>query len=418
MFQKKQKSIFILSAFLLLFLCFSFVSAFEIDYPSAGGGEPGEGTTFPQYIKYLFNFSIAMAGILALGVIIWSGIKILTSPDQAETIKDARTKITGAFLGIIILLSSYLILTTINPRLKILDLQDIKPTSGVYLTDDQGKDHYVADSTSDVGFNPTAVKFISPPEELIAVYDSNENKVDNTGINSAGSFSGRSIYFLWHRPGIYLYPEVNFLGKPLFLAASANSLSNYNFDKKTKSIRFINATGTHYGAIFFTESDWRGGCGFIYADSLNPEIANLEVPSGDYKYTIGSKGLSSFRLLGLGTSDSGSVVVYDSPNCTGREYGQSVGGYITMDNLADYEYSDGTALKDHIISLKMNGNIGVLLSTKERFEGKCQFFTKPSGNNCYPSIENSSLRGTLWEGTEFAVEGLFVGSFGMFHLAE
>jgi hypothetical protein len=242
--------------------------------------------------------------------------------------------------------------------------------------------------------------------------------VDNTGINSAGNFSGRSIYFLWHRPGIYLYPEVNFLGKPLFLTASANSLSNYNFDKKTKSIKFINATGTSYGAAFFSESDWRGGCGFITNEE---EITNIETSFGNYYSHPIKGGLSSLRLFSVADNDLGEVIFYDSPNCTGREHREVITKGTTSiysDNLATVMYSDDTPLKDHILSFKINGNVGVLLAQKENVGGKCQFFTKPSGNNCYPSIESSSLRGTLWEGTEFATYGLFVGSFGMFHLAE
>lgn len=418
MFQKKQKPFIIFTAFLFLFLCFSFVSALEIDYPGAGGGNLTEETTFPQYIGYLFNFSIAMAGIIALGVIIWAGIKILTSPDQPATVQDARTKITGALLGIIILLSSYLILTTINPSLKFLGLQDIKPTSGVYLTDDKGKDHYIADSTPDVGFNPTAVKFISSPEELIAVYDLNENKIDNTGVNSGGNFSGKSIYFLWNRSGVYFYPEANFLGKPLFLTSSANSLANYSFDKKTKSIRFINATGTYYGSAFFSESDFRGTCGFVTNEE---EIANIETGFGNFYSHPIKGGLSSFRLFNVSNDDLGEVIFYDSPNCTGREHREAITKGTTSiysDNLATVRYNDNTPLKDHILSFKINGNVGVLLAQKENLGGKCQFFTKPSGDNCWPSIESSSLQGELWPGTEYSIWGILVGSFGLFHVAE
>lgn len=399
MFQKKQKLLLILTSFLLLFACFSFVFALETEYPDAGGDKITETTTFSQYVRYLFNFSIALAGIIAFGVMVFSGIKIITSPDQPETVKDARTKIIGAFLGIIILLSSYLILTTLNPQLSVLDLKEIKPTSGVYLTDDKGKDHYIADSSTDVGFNATAVKFISSSAELLAVYDASENKVDNTGVGSGGAFSGRSIYFLWNKPGIYLYPKLNFLGKPQYFNTSVSALSNYNFDKKTKSIKFIKGN-LPYGAIFFTESDFRGQCGFL---SVGEEITDMS--STGYTHPIGNidGGLSSFILLKYqpptSTVTTGNVVFYDGPNCTGHSK-EEIASPVSFNPQYDLTniFFDSTSIpeKDHIASFKINGSFGVLLTTKKSVEGKCQFFTKPSADNCYPSIQSSYLWEDWW----------------------
>jgi hypothetical protein len=416
MIQKKQKLFLGLASFLLIFICFSFVSALEVEYPEAGGIKPSDTTTLPQYITYLFNFSIGIAGIIAFGVLVWSGIKILTSPDQPETVKDARTHIMGAFLGIIILLSSYLILTTINPQLKFVGLdKSPAPVTGVYLTDASGKDHYVADSSPDVGFIATAVKFISPPSELIAVYDSG-----GTGtLNPGAAFSGKSIYFLWNKPGIYLYPAINFQGQPLYFNSSVNNLSGVDFDKKTKSVKFVNSSSTSYGAIFFTESDWRGECGFV---TNSENIADIDAASGSfYPYTIRGGGLSSFRLLGTSKDSSGNVIFYGAPNCQDPGYPQIMGAGGTgtyQPDLSKSKYSDGTLLKNHIISLKINGSIGVILSQKEKFEGRCQFFTKPAGDNCYPSLESTYLWGHLFEGTEYAMEGVLVGSFGLFPLAE
>ena len=71
---------------------------------------------------YIFNFVIAIIGLIALGALIWSGIQYFTSAGNAETIKSAKGRIKSAFWGIIILLFSYLILTTINPQLIIFQL--------------------------------------------------------------------------------------------------------------------------------------------------------------------------------------------------------------------------------------------------------------------------------------------------------
>lgn len=412
MIQKKQKLFLALTSLFLIFICFSFVFALEIDYPEAGGVKPGETTTLPQYITYLFNFSIGIAGIIAFGVLVWSGIKILTSPDQPETIKDARTHIIGAFLGIVILLSSYLILTTINPQLKFVGLdKNLVPVTGVYLTDASGKDHYIADSSPDVGFNATAVKFISPPSELIAVYDSSGKETPNPQTN----FSGKSIYFLWNKPGAYLYPQVNFIGQPKYFNSSVFSLSSYDFDKKTKSIKFIKKD-LPYGAIFFTQSDFRGQCGFF---SIGDQITNMD--SNGYIHPIGNieGGLSSFILYQYQSNESaatpGNVVFYDAPNCTGHSRTEvaSPVSYHPQWDLANYFFS-GTTIqeKDHILSFQINGNFGVLLTTEKDVGGRCQFFTKPPADNCYPSIENSYL----WETTSW-LYGPKVGSWVIIPLA-
>ncbi|MCX6760793.1 MAG: hypothetical protein NTZ84_01625 [Candidatus Nealsonbacteria bacterium] len=398
MFFKKQKPFFILVSFLLLFICFSFVFALEIEYPQMGGQQVASSTSFPQYAVYLFNFSIIMSGIIAFGVLVFSGIKILTSPDQPDTIQDARTKIIGAFLGIVILLASYLILTTMNPQFIMFGLKDIKPVTGVYLTDSNGKDYYIADSSPDVGFTATNVKFISPPEELIAVYDSSSNKVDNMGVGLGGPFSGKSIYFLWNRPGIYLYPNINFVGQPLYFNSSVSSLSNYNFDKKAKSIIFrynyaTSAATAAYGAVFFNQNDYGGECGFVSIDNKIPDLS-VPTPFGGYIYPMPG-GLSSFYFFNYASAASSTVIFWDGPNCTGhrKEYNipASQLHYAKDLSLQFFDDDPTISLQNHIVSFNIIGNFSVLLSTKTDFKGKCEIFFKPSNTSCYPSIVSSSL---------------------------
>jgi hypothetical protein len=395
MILKKQKPIFVIFSLLLLFfLFFSNVSALENKYPGAMGEKPTETTEFPDYIRYIFNFSIILAGIIAFGVIVWAGIKILTSPDRPETIKDARAKIVGAFLGIVVLLSSYLILITIHPDLIIIGISPVKPTSGVYLVDEKGKNHYFSDSSKDIGFNAKEVKFISPKEELIAVYDESENEKINEGPGSSKPFTGKVIYFLRNKPGIYLYPKTDFLGLPRYFNTSISDLSIYSFDKKGKSVKFVDSSGFLYRAIFFTESDLRGRCGIASADI---SIANIETGAGSAGYThpIGAEGLSSFMLFNFSKINSGNVIFYNKPNCSEDYLKYPVdikeGVFWRNKSLSKAQYSNGTPLQNNIVSFKINGNFAVLLNTQEEYNGLCQIFKKPSGDNCYPSIVSSYM---------------------------
>lgn len=65
----------------------------------------------------LYTYIISIAGVIALAALIIGGILYLTSAGDPEKLTKARKQILAAFFGIIILLSSYLILRTINPDL-------------------------------------------------------------------------------------------------------------------------------------------------------------------------------------------------------------------------------------------------------------------------------------------------------------
>ncbi len=105
----------------LLFVVCGFASAkdLEVDYPDIGGVDKPTGieTSLTDYIRYIFALSIRIAGFIALGVMIYGGIRYLVSGGSAGKMADAKNQILGGFVGIIILLSSYLILKTINPEI-------------------------------------------------------------------------------------------------------------------------------------------------------------------------------------------------------------------------------------------------------------------------------------------------------------
>ena len=74
-------------------------------------------TTIPDYIKYIFNFLIWVSGFIALGVMVYGGFRYLSSFGNPQAISDAKNQIFAALSGLIILLSSWLILSNINPQL-------------------------------------------------------------------------------------------------------------------------------------------------------------------------------------------------------------------------------------------------------------------------------------------------------------
>lgn len=123
--------------FLALFffsLVFSFALAedrkLEIEYPEIYGLKPETvKTLLPEYAKYIFNFSIAIFGLVVFGVLIKGGALYMTSVGDPAKLQDAKKQISSAILGLVILLLSYLILTTINPQLVMFKLPFLVPAA-------------------------------------------------------------------------------------------------------------------------------------------------------------------------------------------------------------------------------------------------------------------------------------------------
>lgn len=80
-----------------------------------GVTDAGDGT-FAGYINFLYAFSIGIAGLLAVIKIIVAGVKYMMT-DVVSTKSNAKGEITGALLGLLLILGAYIILNTINPRL-------------------------------------------------------------------------------------------------------------------------------------------------------------------------------------------------------------------------------------------------------------------------------------------------------------
>lgn len=119
--KKEFLALFFLTIFCLLFLSISPAGAIqaEIDWPEVGGvsiEKDGQLTaTLPQLVQYFFNFSIAIGGIAAFSMLVLGGFRFLTSAGNPSSQKDAKDIITSAIIGLLLLLSSYLLLQVINP---------------------------------------------------------------------------------------------------------------------------------------------------------------------------------------------------------------------------------------------------------------------------------------------------------------
>ncbi|MFH1509579.1 MAG: hypothetical protein ABID67_00300 [Candidatus Nealsonbacteria bacterium] len=135
---KSIKIKIIISFILLLFGFFvtnSPILAF-MEWPNSPiGTSLNVDSKLPVLIQYLYEWGITLGGLAVFISLIISGTQYLSSFGNPTSMKDAMDRIKSAFLGLILLLSSWLILNTINPNLTnfqslSLNLEDVKSDFG------------------------------------------------------------------------------------------------------------------------------------------------------------------------------------------------------------------------------------------------------------------------------------------------
>ena len=120
----KDKKFFFLLIFLGIILIASRVlalepSGLELKWPSSPGTQImlTVSTPLPELVKYFYEWGIALGGLAVFIALVIAGFQYLTSVGNPAAMKEAMDKIQSAFLGLALLLGSWLILNTINPEL-------------------------------------------------------------------------------------------------------------------------------------------------------------------------------------------------------------------------------------------------------------------------------------------------------------
>ena len=77
--------------------------------------QPVKEVSFKTYVTYLFNLLIALGAVAAVFEITWGGFEYMTT-DAVSGKTDGLKRIQNAIYGLLLILCSYLILKTIDPR--------------------------------------------------------------------------------------------------------------------------------------------------------------------------------------------------------------------------------------------------------------------------------------------------------------
>ena len=81
------------------------------------GEDLKENVTLKEYLTWAFRFALALAGFLAVMMIVIGGVEYIISGANESSRSDAKKRINNAISGLVLALVSYLVLYTINPSL-------------------------------------------------------------------------------------------------------------------------------------------------------------------------------------------------------------------------------------------------------------------------------------------------------------
>ena len=413
-----KKSLFIVLFFILSLPLAGFATGTEVDYPSVPhAATPTATTTFPEYAKYLVNFTFIISGIIALGILIWAGFLYLTSAGNLSQMEEAKRKIIGSLLGLAIIIASYVILYAINPQLVKWDLGPTEPEEGIYLIDSAGEKYFINDTTEELSYsNIGAVEFISPTSSLLAVYlyddegfKGNERRITNhSPIVGFSHFDVGSIYFLWNRPGVYLCPTTP-LGspwyicptRPLYTVSDIADLNQYSYgsgtyDDEIESIQIIEppqpgGQWVYYSLVLFDQPNYTSKDRCPVSLVPNPSFTEVgwvahiddldqpDVPGGfNNDPPIGKNKLSSLTvsLIDPNKQVSGKVIFFDKENCLpGADTWEENIPTSTLLGVRDL-----TSWDNRIRSFRISGTGGVVLASDKDWEGRCRYFTCQGGS--------------------------------------
>jgi hypothetical protein len=234
--------------------------------------------TLSGYLNRMFSLFIGICAVLAILMIVISGFQYMTSGDSEGARKEAKSRITGAILGLLIALSSVLILETINPDLLNfeLTLKNIEGGGGGVVDSPEGEGEPWNDDSQVRGqlVGNTGISINKPNCQRVgetnctSVYGLSSRAIDGLtklaqDCNCAITVSGGTEYWLHsngtqHKPGGSVVDILPFSAINTFITggSSTSGLScHQKFNKNGVTFSWESAsctgsTGNHWHIIF------------------------------------------------------------------------------------------------------------------------------------------------------------------------
>jgi len=237
---KNKKSKIYASIFVLIFVCIGFAclsinkvfaAELEVVYPTINGQTLSTSTELPAYVKYMFDAGMFIGFFSVFISLIIGGVMYLMSAVSIEMKSSARDRISGAISGLLILSLTYLIITTINPQLSILNLNKLPdvPTPTIDKTN-PGVSFYKNSNCSDSSVQPSTA---SVPDLGVL-----KNKLKSVGIVKGTDAYISVIYDTINFRGRCQYLDPNLSCQPGAAWASSASVNAYDFSTNGDGVYF------------------------------------------------------------------------------------------------------------------------------------------------------------------------------------
>lgn len=97
----------------------------EVPFFGFSGAQEVNNDLLPRYIRTVYTYFVSIVGILATVMLIYGGIKWVAAAGNPGRINDARDTINNAIIGVIIALTSVVLLNLISPQFTTIGIPDI-----------------------------------------------------------------------------------------------------------------------------------------------------------------------------------------------------------------------------------------------------------------------------------------------------
>lgn len=163
---KKKQFIILLSALGLLFFFTAPILALaqtQISVSTAIPGNTPNATSSPgAFIANFYQFALIIGGVLAFGVIIYGGVRYMTSAGNPSGASDAKEWIEAALLGLLLLAGAYFILSVVNPQLLNLTLPTLQGAGIQAVSGGSGSPSTIQSSNDNTACGPNNPSGVCP----------------------------------------------------------------------------------------------------------------------------------------------------------------------------------------------------------------------------------------------------------------
>lgn len=240
---------------LLFFICGLFLisagfvlsASLEVEYPASTSGIvlTDTSTPLPLFFKYIFEIGTFLGFVAAVYSLSYAGVLYLMSPAKPELLSSAKDRVFGAISGILILIMTYLIVTTINPQLAIFQISELEEVPDFVSEKSAGVYFYKSTDCSD--------------EPIFATTNILDFKEKNNLINSVLIINKPDNAFvstIYGNPGLF--------GKCLYVNPNTTTCQTIDNLANSASVRIYNFKNNSDGKItFFRKPFFNKDGGFL-----------------------------------------------------------------------------------------------------------------------------------------------------------